>query len=170
MKKKPTIAQEIKQVTRPISGRFTPREASPHGKIAAKKPVATKKQRYVTPNPFSPKGTAAKTNAFSKEGILVTKQYEKGKLLGDRKAMMQLAREKSPKKLVTLASGNDPLTKITSIINSPRNNELRYVDALGTRSMASGIGNMKTTNTIMASIKSSLKENENLKKIREYFY
>ena len=51
MKKKSNLIEQ-KATARPMSGRFTPREASPHAKVATKKPQP-KKTRYVTPNPFS---------------------------------------------------------------------------------------------------------------------
>ena len=90
----------------------------------------------------------------------------------DRAARPLLAtREKSPRKLVTL--GTDPtqgISKITNIINSPRNNELRYADALGTR-YRSHDDPHKAVNTIktvtLQTGKVVGKENENLKKIKE---
>ena len=67
MKKKPAITNEPKPSSRPLSGRFTPHEASP-GRKTTKKPTVAKKTRYVTPNPFSPKSATAKPNGFPKEG------------------------------------------------------------------------------------------------------
>ncbi len=68
MKKKPTVTNDFQPASRPLSGRYTPRDASPHGKIAAKKPIAVpKKTRYVTPNPFSPKSTHSKPSMFPKD-------------------------------------------------------------------------------------------------------
>ena len=95
------------------------------------------------------------------------------------------AREKSPRKLVTL--GNEPIqtvpNKITSIINSPRNNELKYADSMGTRyrshedaqaiHKSSSTATIKSINTVAQpncatnAASGVEKENENLKKIRE---
>ncbi len=169
MKKKPSLNDQ-RPVSRPLSGRFTPREASPRSKVPAKK-APPKKTRYVTPNPFSPRGSGR----FSREGTL-----SRGHTLGTRGLIDRagrlgvgfgLGREKSPRKLVAL--GGDAGSKITSIINSPRNSELRYANALATKYRSSDASKMgrkvAPTGVPMAETGGKIagKENESLKKIRE---